>query len=77
MNDKIEIYLGGLVRRKWRWRYVHANGHILADSGQGYSRRIDALNGVKAVTGLRDGNPGYLIGGRVTGGYRSVRLIDL
>lgn len=25
-------------RGKWRWRLIAANGHILADSGQGYVR---------------------------------------
>lgn len=38
---------------QWRWRYVATNGHVMADSGQGYSRRIDALNGAKRVTGHR------------------------
>jgi len=27
---------------EWRWRLVHRNGNILADSGEGYSRRNDA-----------------------------------
>jgi uncharacterized protein YegP (UPF0339 family) len=35
---------------KWRWRFVK-NGRVMADSGQGYSRRIDALNGCAAVLG--------------------------
>lgn len=38
---------------KWRWRYVATNGHVMADSGQGYSRRIDAERGAKRVTGHR------------------------
>ena len=49
MTDRIEIYRSRL--RRWRWRYRAANGHVLADSGQGYSRRIDALNGAAVVTG--------------------------
>lgn len=52
MNDRIEVYRSGL-RRKWRWRYVAGNGHILADSGQAYSRRIDCLAGAESVTGAR------------------------
>ncbi len=36
----------------WRWRISARNGDILADSGQGYSRRIDALKGASKVTGL-------------------------
>jgi len=27
---------------EWRWRLVHRNGNILADSGEGYTRRNDA-----------------------------------
>ena len=34
-----------------RWRIVAQNGHILADSGQGYSRITDARRGCEAVTG--------------------------
>ncbi|WP_440764174.1 HVO_2922 family protein [Natronorubrum sp. DTA7] len=36
---------------EWRWRLVHRNGNILADSGEGYTRRHDAS---RAVTRLRD-----------------------
>jgi uncharacterized protein YegP (UPF0339 family) len=34
---------------KWRWRLVHKNGNILADSGQGYSSRRNARDGVERV----------------------------
>ncbi len=37
---------------EWRWRLVHQNGNILADGGQGYSRRNDAN---RAVDRLREG----------------------
>ena len=75
MSDQVQLYRSRL--RRHRWRYVHANGHILADSGQGYSRRIDALNGVKAVCRLVDGQPGYLVGRNPDGALRTVRLVDL
>lgn len=52
MHDRIEIYRSGL-RRKLRWRYVAGNGNILADSGQGYTRRIDAITAAARVTGTR------------------------
>lgn len=55
MSDRIELYRSGLRRKKWRWRYVAENGNILADSGQGYSRRMDALNGAKRVVGAHEG----------------------
>ena len=35
----------------WRWRYTASNGRILADSGQGYSRRADAVRGACRVAG--------------------------
>ncbi len=34
---------------EWRWRLVHKNGNILADSGEGYSARAAARNGVESV----------------------------
>lgn len=35
---------------KWHWRFVK-NGRTMADSGQGYSRRIDCINGCASVLG--------------------------
>lgn len=40
--------------KQWRWRFA-SNGRILADSGQGYSRRIDALHGALLVLNTVDG----------------------
>jgi uncharacterized protein YegP (UPF0339 family) len=34
---------------EWRWRLVHENGEILADSGQGYASRQKARQGVDSV----------------------------
>jgi amphi-Trp domain-containing protein len=34
---------------EWRWRLVHDNGNIVADSGEGYARRATALNGLRSV----------------------------
>lgn len=50
-RDTIEVYRDAASR--WRWRYIAQNGHILADSGQAYSRRVDAVRGAKRVTGSR------------------------
>lgn len=47
--DRVEVYKSGIVRTRWRWRYVAANGNILADSGQGYTRRVDCLRGLQTV----------------------------
>jgi len=37
---------------EWRWRLVHRNGQMLADSGEGYTRRRDAR---RAIDRIRDG----------------------
>jgi len=34
---------------EWRWRLLARNGRIIADSAEGYSSRISALNGVDTV----------------------------
>jgi len=34
---------------KYRWRLVHDNGNIIADSGEGYTDRRDAENGIESV----------------------------
>ena len=34
---------------KWRWRLVHDNGNIIADSGQGYSSKRRAREGIASV----------------------------
>lgn len=35
--------------RQWRWRLRAANGRIIADSGEGYNNRADALHGIELV----------------------------
>ena len=42
-----EVYRDGAGQ--WRWRLVHRNGNILADSGEGYTRRNDAKRAVDRV----------------------------
>lgn len=53
MRQKIEIYKD--TAGKWRWRFV-SNGRIMADSGQGYSSRRNALLAInRFYTYLVDG----------------------
>lgn len=33
--------------REWRWRLKHANGEIMAASGEGYTRKASCLLAVK------------------------------
>lgn len=34
---------------QWRWRLVHANGNIIADSGEGYASRQKCEQGLESV----------------------------
>lgn len=36
---------------EWRWKLVAANGRIMADSGEGYTRRRDAYRALATVMG--------------------------
>lgn len=42
-----EVYEGRDER--WRWRLVHDNGNVIADSGQGYASRRGAEKGIRSV----------------------------
>ncbi|HLC23590.1 MAG TPA: DUF1508 domain-containing protein [Dehalococcoidia bacterium] len=47
MAAKFEIYkdnTGG-----FRWRLTHTNGQIIADSGQGYKAKEDAVKGISSL----------------------------
>jgi len=46
-KGKIEFYTD--TAGQHRWRIVASNGKTLADSGQGYSRRIDCERGLSRV----------------------------
>lgn len=37
------------AKREGRWRLVGRNGNILADSGEGYTRRRDAVRAVRTI----------------------------
>ena len=34
---------------EWRWRLVHDNGNVIADSGEGYGKRANAEKGLRSV----------------------------
>ena len=46
-----ELYLDSKEdsENKWRWRLRHQNTEILADSGEGYSSRREARDGIQSV----------------------------
>ncbi|WP_135304465.1 HVO_2922 family protein [Haloarcula amylovorans] len=33
----------------WRWRLRHSNGNIVADSGEGYTSKAKAKQGIRSV----------------------------
>ena len=76
MSDRIEIYRT-TVRRKWRWRYVAANGNILADSGQGYADKRDALTGLSRVTGRSLSHDGEVLYGIDSVGLLPVPVVEV
>lgn len=51
----VEIYrtsrLGGLRPQRWRFRFIAANGRILAQSSEAYTNRADALKAVALIVG--------------------------
>lgn len=48
-TPKLKVYRDR--KGDWRWRLIATNGRILADCGQGYTRRTDAVNGAYLTEG--------------------------
>ncbi|PSP26001.1 hypothetical protein BRC64_12180 [Halobacteriales archaeon QH_10_67_22] len=48
-DSKAEFELYEDNAGQWRWRLVHNNGNIIADSGEGYDRKAGARNGLESV----------------------------
>jgi len=44
---KVQVYED--VAGEWRWRLVASNGKIVADGGEGYTRRRDCLRAIDTV----------------------------
>ena len=34
---------------EWRWRLKHSNGNIMADSGEGYTRKANARSAIETI----------------------------
>ncbi len=47
MAAKFEIFKGKIG--DYHWRLVHDNGQIIANSGEGYTTKVNAINGLKSV----------------------------
>ena len=47
MSATFELYTDSAD--EWRWRLVHDNGNIIADSGEGYASKQKAKQGIESV----------------------------
>jgi uncharacterized protein len=47
MTAKFEIYKGKI--EDFHWRLKHTNGRIIAQSGEGYTTKVNAINGLNSV----------------------------
>jgi uncharacterized protein YegP (UPF0339 family) len=47
MAAKFELYKD--KAGEFRWRLRHSNGNIIADSGEGYKTKANAINGINSV----------------------------
>jgi len=46
MAAKFEIYKD--KSGEYRWKLVHTNGQVIANSGEGYKAKENAMNGIKS-----------------------------
>lgn len=49
MTKKLRVYRDSLG--EYRWRLIAENGKVVSDSGEGYVRRIDAVDEAKTLYG--------------------------
>jgi uncharacterized protein YegP (UPF0339 family) len=53
MAAKFEVYKDkSKVKDKaveFRWRLIHANGQVIANSGEGYTTKVNAMGGIDSV----------------------------
>jgi hypothetical protein len=47
MAAKFEIYKD--KAGEFRWRLIHTNGEVIANSGEGYKAKANAINGIESV----------------------------
>lgn len=52
MAERFEVYQDrSRLFRRYRWRRIAGNGKVIADSGQGYTRRWSAQRAAQRVDG--------------------------
>jgi len=55
MAARFELYKD--KASEFRWRLVHQNGEIIADSGEGYTAKANAINGIESEKENAPGAP--------------------
>lgn len=68
---KLPMHMVDLYRDQageWRWRYTAGNGRILGVSPDGYRDRVDAVESLRIVTGIKVDVPRH---------YRGRAVLDL
>ena len=54
MKTKIDVYKD--KAGEWRWKLVHANGNIMADSSEGYKNKKDCVKSLNSVKSFMAGS---------------------
>ncbi len=49
MAARFEVYKDKIGA--FRWRLTHTNGHTIANSGEGYTTKVNAMGGINSVKG--------------------------
>jgi uncharacterized protein YegP (UPF0339 family) len=47
MAAKFEVFKDKIG--EFRWRLTHANGKVIANSGEGYTVKVNAMGGIRSV----------------------------
>ena len=47
MAAKFEIHKD--ATGEFRWKLIHTNGQVIANSGEGYTTKVNAMNGINSV----------------------------
>ena len=61
MAAKFEVYKD--KSGEYRWRLVHTNGQVIANAGEGYKSKENAMNGIKSV---KENAPGAAVEDKVS-----------
>lgn len=48
---RVKVYRDKSAKKEWRWTIYAGNNRAMANGGEGYNNRMDALNGLRRITG--------------------------